>query len=158
VIMGGAFGITEHGRGNVTPYAEYNFYVDPEAAKIVLRSGAAPRIVSLDVTQDPRARVSKEVLEGIRRIGTRSSELVYRIMYNPVERHGYFELHDAIAVASLIEPGLVGFRELNIAIDTCWERGRSRVVSGASDADGRALVSYRLNADEFFEVLVNALK
>jgi len=158
VIMGGAFGITEHGIGNITPYAEYNFYVDPEAAKIVMRSGLVPRIVSLDVTQDPRARVSKDVLEGIRRIGTRSSELVYRIMYNPVNRRGYFELHDAIAVASLIKPGLVGFRELNISIDTCWERGRSRAVAEASDADGRALVSYRLNAEDFFEVLASALK
>lgn len=158
IVMGGAFGLTRYGRGNVTPNAEYNFYVDPEAAKIVIRSGVEPRIISLDVTQDPRARVSKNYIEEIRRIGSRASELVYRILRNPVERHGYFELHDAIALSTLIDPEVARFRRLHISIDTCWERGRSRIVSDPNEADGAAYVSYDLNAERFFEILRYSLR
>ncbi|MEM4969776.1 MAG: nucleoside hydrolase [Sulfolobales archaeon] len=158
IVMGGAFGLTRYGKGNVTPNAEYNFYVDPEAAKIVIRSGVDPKIVSLDVTQDPRARVSKDNIEEIRRIGSRAGELVYRILRNPVERLGYFELHDAIALSTLIDPEVVRFRRFHISIDTCWERGRSRIVSDPSEADGAAYLSYDLNAERFFEILRYSLR
>ncbi len=158
IIMGGAFRLTRYGRGNVTPNAEYNFYVDPEAAKIVIRSGIEPRIVSLDVTQDPRARLLKNSIDEIRRIGSRASELTYRILRNPIEKHGYFELHDTIALPTLVDPEVVKFRRFHTSIDTCWERGRSRVVSDPREADGAAYVSYDLNAERFFEILRRSLK
>jgi inosine-uridine nucleoside N-ribohydrolase len=158
IIMGGAFGLTRYGKGNVTPSPEYNFYVDPEAAKIVIRSGIEPRIVSLDVTQDPRARLLKDYIDEIRRIGSRASELVYRILRNPIEKHSYFELHDAIALSTLVDPEVVRFKRFHISIDTCWERGRSRVVSDPREADGAAYLSYDLNAVRFFEILRRSLR
>lgn len=156
VIMGGCFGLTRYARGNVTPYAEYNFYVDPEAAKIVMRSGARIRIVGLDVTQDPRTMLTKEKAEDLRRRGGRGGELVYRITYKPLSEKGYFELHDAIAFASKLDPGVVMFKELYISIDTCYERGRS-YLTDPLNSDGKILVGYDVNAERFYEILEKLL-
>ena len=157
IIMGGVFGLSEYGVGNVTPYAEYNFYVDPEAAKIIIRSGVRLRIVSLDVTQNPRVRMTREISKKILGIGSKAAELIYRITKNPIERHGHFELHDAIAMASLLDQRVVRYREAYISIDTCMERGRSILHIEREHSDGRAYVSYSIDSERFYEILLQLL-
>lgn len=157
VIMGGSFGLTKYGRGNVTPYAEYNFYVDPEAAKIVIRSRVKIRVVGLDVTQNLGAALTRERAEELRRVGGRAGDLVYRITYKPLTRKGYFELHDAIAMASKLDQGVVVFKELYIAVDTCFERGRSYVTDPVS-SDGKVLVGYDMDVERFYRILRENLK
>lgn len=157
VVMGGSFGLTKYGKGNVTPYAEYNFYVDPEAAKIVIRSGAKIRIVGLDVTQNPEAALTRERAEELRRIGGRAGDLIYRITHKPLTSRGYFELHDAIAMASKLDPRVVVFKELYVSIDTCFERGRSYPADPIS-SDGKASVGYDIDVERFYQILREALK
>jgi inosine-uridine nucleoside N-ribohydrolase len=157
VVMGGCFGLTRYAKGNVTPYSEYNFYVDPEAAKIVIRSGARIRIVGLDVTQNPSSVLTRERAEDLRNIG-KGGELIYRITRKPLIERGYFELHDAIAMASKIDHGIVAFKELYISIDTCYERGRSYVYTEPSNSDGKALVGYDIDSERFYSLLRETLK
>ncbi|HWQ17158.1 MAG TPA: nucleoside hydrolase [Sulfolobales archaeon] len=157
VVMGGCFGLTKYAKGNVTPYAEYNFYVDPEAAKIVIRSGARIRIIGLDVTQNPSSMLTREKAEDLRRVG-RGGELIYRITRKPLIERGYFELHDAIAMASKIDPNIVAFKELYVSIDTCYERGRSHAYTEPSNSDGKTLVGYDIDSDKFYSLLRESLK
>ena len=58
-IMGGAYGLTPYGIGNVNAVAEYNIWHDPEAAKVVFESGIPIKAFGLDVTSDPKNRLSK---------------------------------------------------------------------------------------------------
>jgi len=63
VIMGGAIGRLPRGKGNITPAAEFNFWVDPEAARIVLRSGAPLTLLPLNVCR--RSHFSRSLYERI---------------------------------------------------------------------------------------------
>jgi len=157
VVMGGCFGLTRYAKGNVTPYSEYNFYVDPEAAKIVIRSGARIRIVGLDVTQNHSSMLTRERAEDLRRIG-KGGDLIYRITRKPLIDRGYFELHDAIAMASKIDHSIVAFKDLYISIDTCYERGRSYAYTEPSNSDGKALVGYDIDSERFYSLLRETLK
>src|SRR5215831_11073951 len=73
VLMGGSFT-----RGNVTPAAEFNIYVDPEAAAAVFQAGWPLTMVGLDLTH--QARVTPDVLERIAGLGTPLAEIVTQLM------------------------------------------------------------------------------
>ena len=97
-------------RGNITPTAEFNIYVDPEAAAIVFRSGVPITMCGLDVTH--KALVFQEDIELFRAIGNKSGKVVAELMdffsiYYRRERPeltGGAALHDPCAIAWLIDP------------------------------------------------------
>ena len=128
VMMGGAFGFAEHGRGNVTPVAEFNVYADPEAAKVVIDSGARMRAVGLDVTKDPSALIWKEDYEAIRTAGTATAKVVEKITRKLFEKVGYVTLHDVLAVATTIDPSLVTVQRFPVAVETKGEFTRGQTV------------------------------
>ncbi|GAB2525950.1 nucleoside hydrolase [Spirosoma aerophilum] len=104
LMGGGAF------RGNMTPTAEFNIYVDPEAAAIVFKSGVPITMCGLDVTH--KALVFQEDIERFRAIGNKSGKVVAELMdffsiYYRRERpelEGGAALHDPCAIAWLIDP------------------------------------------------------
>ncbi|GAB4022259.1 nucleoside hydrolase [Spirosoma koreense] len=106
LMGGGAF------RGNITPTAEFNIYVDPEAAAVVFHSGVPITMCGLDVTH--KALVFQEDIEAFRAMGNRSGEVVAELMdffsiYYRQERpelNGGAALHDPCAIAWLIDPTL----------------------------------------------------
>jgi pyrimidine-specific ribonucleoside hydrolase len=106
LMGGGAF------RGNITPTAEFNIYVDPEAAAIVFKSGVPITMCGLDVTH--KALVFQEDIELFRAIGNRSGNVVAELMdffsiYYRRERPelaGGAALHDPCSIAWLIDPSL----------------------------------------------------
>ena len=61
VIMGGAYGLTPYGYGNVASAAEFNIYVDHEAARIVFESGIPLVCVGLDTSTDPKATLTRDL-------------------------------------------------------------------------------------------------
>jgi len=65
VIMGGAFNLTSYGHGNANSVAEFNIWLDPEAAKIVFNSGIPMVAAGLDTTTHPDYSMSREMFEGI---------------------------------------------------------------------------------------------
>ncbi|MVM33133.1 pyrimidine-specific ribonucleoside hydrolase RihA [Spirosoma sp. HMF4905] len=97
-------------RGNMTPTAEFNIYVDPEAASIVFNSGIPITMCGLDVTH--KALVFQEDIERFRAIGNRSGKVVaelmdfFSIFYRSErpELEGGAALHDPCAIAWLIDP------------------------------------------------------
>ena len=118
VAMGGAV----RSEGNATPAAEFNVLADPEAAAIVLRSGAPVTLVPLDVTMrtifpgewSDRLRESEDPVErfagglGVHVTG------IYRQYYGI----DGFALHDPLAVAVALDPSLVDGQDLWVTVDT----------------------------------------
>jgi len=107
VVMGGS---TE--RGNVTPYAEFNVYADPEAAGIVFGSGLPVTMCGLNVTH--QALATADVLDRIAALGTPLARICVDLLtffadsYRRVFGFGAPPLHDPVAVARVIDPATLG--------------------------------------------------
>jgi len=121
VLMGGAY----YARGNVTPVAEFNVYVDPHAAAIVFGSGIPIVVLPLDVTH--KALSTKARVKRIEGLGNRAGRLIAAILVSHARRElkklGSQDgsLHDPCVVAYLLEPSLFSGRHVNVAIETQGE-------------------------------------
>jgi len=118
VIMGGAVASLPDGAGNITPNAEFNFWVDPEAAKVVLRS-AIPRIVLSPLNVSRKTALTKEWYGKIVAVDTPLTRLVKetvgpRFAQDPGRR---MLMYDQVAVASLIDPTLVTTTDFYVDVD-----------------------------------------
>lgn len=140
-IMGGDI----HG-GNVTPTAEFNFYVDPDAADWVLRGPVPVRLVGLDVTH--RARMSWDTVERMAQLGPLGRILQDTLTWygRHVERNPEgLAVHDAVAVASYARPDLFRFEPYKLQVLTEGD-GRGTVVRLPESAD-RPLVQVATDVD-----------
>jgi purine nucleosidase/pyrimidine-specific ribonucleoside hydrolase len=133
VIMGGAL----RAPGNATPSAEYNFYADPEAARIVLSSGAPTTVVGLDATR--KATVSQdELAERAGRSHRPWAAFAERICRSYFERRrdetGRAEciLHDPLAIAAAVSPVLIRTERHALDVET-----DGRLTTGMLVADLR---------------------
>jgi inosine-uridine nucleoside N-ribohydrolase len=156
VLMGGAIA-----EGNVTPAAEFNIWCDPEAAARVFASGIDVTMIGLDVTH--KALVTQA---HISRLAGRVGEMVTELLrfYNTFHRTVYnFDgspIHDALAVAAVLDPDLVGTLERNVEIDTESELCRGRTVVDLWQRTGRepnAHVGVEVDADAFVELLIERI-
>lgn len=158
VLMGGS---TE--RGNTTPYAEFNIYVDPEAAAIVFGSGVPITMVGLNVTH--QALVTPEVvarLNALGPLGRTCGELMtfFAATYREVFGFAAPPLHDPVAVARVIDPTLVTCAEAFVGIETAGTFTRGATVVDLHGRLGRkpnALVAVGLDVDRFFDLVVCAV-
>lgn len=120
VLMGGSLS-----GGNVTPAAEFNFYVDPEAARIVFHSGIPITMVGLDVTR--KVQLREEHVAALEAGKNPSSQAAGRIMRSTLERYrktgfpGGPTMHDPLALASMIDPGVVTLQDYFVDIETSGE-------------------------------------
>jgi len=119
VIMGGAIEVP----GNVTAGAEFNLYVDPHAAEVVLTSGLPITLVPLDVTERV-VLTAGQVKAVVRPTGNRVTQFVCdsteRLFQYMQERTGCAEipLHDPLAVGVVLDPSLVVRRPLHVEVET----------------------------------------
>ena len=135
VLMGGAYGLTPYGKGNQTPYAEFNIWQDPEAAHIVFNSGADIFAVGLDVTMDPAACLNSQHLEQIKTRHTPAAHLVAQLVEYEVKYHGCCRMHDPLALATLLDASLFDFTLVRVEVvkGNDWDRGVTRILfSGGS--------------------------
>ena len=126
VIMGGAIA-----EGNVTPAAEFNVWVDPEAAARVFASGLDVTMVGLDVTHKALLTPGHaERLRGSGRPGAVVADLLdfYARFHADVYAFDGAPVHDAMAVAQVIDPGLLRTEALHVEIDTGPGPCRGRTV------------------------------
>jgi inosine-uridine nucleoside N-ribohydrolase len=160
VLMGGSTT-----RGNVTPAAEFNIFVDPEAAAAVFASGLPVTMIGLNLTH--QARATREVLERVNAIRGEPARAVegwmafFGATYERV--HGEFAppVHDPCTVALLIDPSLMRCAEAFVAVETegRWTRGATVV-----DFDGRlgqppnARVPLEIDAPRFWDLVLAALE
>jgi inosine-uridine nucleoside N-ribohydrolase len=158
VLMGGAIA-----EGNVTPAAEFNIWADPEAAHRVFTSGLDVTMVGLDVTH--RALVTPAHAGQLReagRIGTVVAELLE--FYGGFHRATYgwdgSPIHDAVAVAHVIDPTLLELERLNVQVDTESELCRGRTVVDLwrrTGLDPTANVAVGIDSERFVRLLQERL-
>ena len=160
VMMGGGY----FEGGNITPSAEFNIYVDPEAADIVFRSGIPIVMMPLDVTH--QLLCLKERVDRIDAIGRPAAKAMAAMLrfYErfDVEKYGSDggPLHDPAVTAYLIRPELFSGRHCNVEIET-----QSPLTLGATvidwwrvtDRKPNALVIGKADADGFFALLTERL-
>ncbi|WP_347310200.1 nucleoside hydrolase [Defluviimonas sp. SAOS-178_SWC] len=160
VLMGGAYFAV----GNITPAAEFNIYVDPEAAEIVFRSGVPLVVMPLDVTH--QALTTRARVEGFRNLGTRVGHAVasWTDFFERFDMAKYGSegapLHDPCTIAYLIRPDLFSGRHINVEIET-----EGRFTTGMTVADwwrvsGReanAMFIGDIDADGFYALLTERL-
>ncbi|WP_460139717.1 nucleoside hydrolase [Pseudomonas sp. S2_E01] len=118
VIMGGA----HFNGGNITPVAEFNLFADPQAAEVVLKSGAKLTYLPLDVTH--KILTSEARLKQIAALNNNASRLVSDILNEYIkadmEHYGLTggPVHDATVIAYLLKPELFSGRSVNVVIDS----------------------------------------
>lgn len=135
VIMGGAIG-----RGNWSPYSEYNVAGDPEAAQIVFSSGLKILLAPLELGH--QAFITPDTLKRIKTLN-QTGEMLYQILtdlHDETEGDGR-EIYDALAAGMLIKPEMYTFKSAYVAVDT-----KSMYSYGAS------LIDF----DDFYHQPVNA--
>ena len=158
VLMGGAIA-----EGNFTPAAEFNIWCDPEAAAIVFESGLDVTMIGLDVTH--QALLGAAVEERLRasgRIGSFVADLnVFFTRYHR-ETYGWegAPIHDAVAVAHVLRPGLVETQLRNVTVELDSELCRGRTVVDLwrrTDRPPNAHVGVAMDAGSFFDLLVERI-
>jgi inosine-uridine nucleoside N-ribohydrolase len=158
VLMGGAYG-----EGNVTPAAEFNIWVDPEAAERVFQSGLDVTMIGLDVTHqaifgpEPTAE-----LKSAGRVGAMVAELLE--FYGRFHKQSYgwdgSPIHDAVAMAHAFKPGIVETRHAGVKVDCGEELGRGRTncdLRGRVGWAPNAHVAVGIDADAFIGLLVERI-
>ncbi|MDP8924926.1 MAG: nucleoside hydrolase [Chloroflexota bacterium] len=159
VLMGGAAYL-----GNVTPAAEFNIYVDPEAAQIVFAAGLPVTMVGLDATHQARIRPAER--ERIRVLGTPVGTMVAALLdwygaasLRRIPAEGP-PIHDALAVAAVIRPDLLETKHVNVVVETAGTYTVGRTVCDIWGTTGRppnADVALGVNREAFVELLIEGL-
>jgi pyrimidine-specific ribonucleoside hydrolase len=157
-LMGGSIGL-----GNTTPAAEFNVYVDPEAAKEVFESGLPITMSGLDTTHQAGAGpAERENLRSLGRIGGMVAELL-EFFAGTYERTFGFDappLHDPVAVAAVLEPRLLETRPMRVDVECESELTRGETVCdfyGVSGEPPNAEVGVELDRGGFFDLLYRVL-
>ena len=170
VLMGGAYT-----RGNSTPAAEFNIFVDPEAAAAVFDAGWPLTMVGLDLTH--QALATRPVVERIAALGTPLSKIVVELIEfftsTYVQTGGLqlrdgrlskFEappVHDACCIARIVRPELVKCVEAFVVVETVgtWSAGMTLVnFDNSWGRDANALVATDLDFDGFWDLMLGALE
>ncbi|TPW30133.1 nucleoside hydrolase [Martelella alba] len=160
VLMGGGY----FEGGNITPAAEFNIYVDPEAADIVFSAGIPLVMMPLDVTHQLlclKSRVDKIAAIG-RPAATAMAEMLLFYERFDIEKYGSDggPLHDPSVIAYLIKPELFSGRLCNVEIETQSELTLGATVVDwwkVTDRKPNATVIGKADADGFFALLTERL-
>ena len=160
VLMGGGF----REGGNTTPAAEFNIYVDPDAAHIVFECGRPITVMSLDVTH--QAMTTPARLRRIAAIGTPVAAAAHAMLQfydrHDIEKYGSdgAPLHDPLTIAFLLRPELFAGKPVHVAVET-----RSELTMGATVVDywgvtgkaPNAIWMHAIDADGFYDLLIERL-
>ena len=160
VMMGGAYFEV----GNITPAAEFNIYVDPEAADVVMRCGAPITVLSLDVTHMIQSTPAR--LKAIKALGNQSGEAVHAMLTFSetfdLEKYSWdgAPLHDPTVIAYLLQPELFEGRHCNVTIETASELTMGMTVADFWHVTGRSYNATWIrtgDADGFYTLLTERL-
>ncbi len=158
-LMGGSLG-----EGNTTAAAEFNIWADPEAAAIVFESGIPIRMAGLDVTH--QALVLPADIARLEALGTGPGRVFADLMrYFAIhhrDRYGWdgAPIHDAVAVAWLVEPDLVASTPMRVDVETAGVHTRGRTVGDPEGLSGRpvnAEVGLSIDRQRLIDMVVDAV-
>ena len=160
VLMGGAYFEV----GNITPAAEFNIFVDPDAAKIVFEAGIDMVVMPLDVTH--KALVTEKRNEAFRQlkspVGIAVAEMTDFFERFDKEKYGSSgaPLHDPCVTAYLIDPKIFSGKNINVEIETKSELTLGMTVAdwwGVTDRKANTFFVGDLDSDKFFSLLTERL-
>jgi len=160
VLMGGAYFEV----GNITPAAEFNIFVDPDAAKIVFEAGIDMVVMPLDVTH--KALVTEKRNEAFRQlkspVGVAVAEMTDFFERFDKEKYGSSgaPLHDPCVTAYLIDPKIFSGKNINVEIETKSELTLGMTVAdwwGVTDRKANTFFVGDLDSDKFFSLLTERL-
>jgi inosine/uridine nucleosidase len=159
VWMGGSCG-----PGNVRPYAEFNAFVDPEAAAAVFGSGARVTMVGLDLTH--QAPATPEIFARLRALETEVGTIVadwldaFAAGYRNVFGLPGPPMHDPCALALALDPAIATSVDAFVAVETAgeWTRGATVVdLHGRFGCEPNARVARKLDVPRFWDMLIGAI-
>jgi inosine-uridine nucleoside N-ribohydrolase len=158
-LMGGAMGL-----GNATPAAEFNIYVDPEAAAIVFGCGRPITMVPLEVTH--QALATEDVIFRLRSaqrpVATFAADLLvfFAGTYHKVFGFPAAPVHDPCAVAAVIDSHILHAHTMHVAIETCGESTSGRTVCdvyGKLGKEPTVRVGYSLEVEHFWDMVISTI-
>ena len=162
VLMGGAFALTPYGHGNVTSVSEFNIWADPEAAAELFAADVPITAVGLDVTTDPTGSINPERHELLRTSADSYAQIAAMVSAQILERYGVANIHDAQAVAYVIDPTLMETQSYPVEIvtqdgsvrgQTIADRRPRRAVTDGRPAD----VATGVDGPRFLELILGRL-
>lgn len=160
VLMGGGF----FEGGNITPAAEFNIYVDPEAADVVFRAGVPIVMMPLDVTH--KVLTTRARTEAIAALPSKATQALAEMLvfFERFDEQKYGSdgapLHDPCVIAYLLRPDLFSGRVCNVEIETASELTRGMTVVDwwhVTDRLPNATVMRDVDAAGFFDLLTERL-
>lgn len=164
VVMGGSLAYG----GNTTPAAEYNFYADPEAARVVVRSGLPVTLVGLDATSE--VLLEREPFERRAAASSRTAAQFARDIlgtYFDIAESGRGKggcyLHDPLAVGAAIDPSLVKTEAFHADVETAGELTRGalvadrRLTTRRRSPGGSVEIAVEADAARFVELFVSRI-
>ena len=160
VLMGGGF----FEGGNTTPTAEFNIYVDPQAADLVLKSGVPIVMVPLDVTH--KALTTGKRIEAFRALGSKVGIAVAEMLefFERFDEQKYGTdggpLHDPCVIAYLLRPELFKGRLINVTVETASELTMGMTVAdwwGVTSREKNVTYLRDIDPEGFFALLVERL-
>jgi inosine-uridine nucleoside N-ribohydrolase len=175
-IMGGAIGMLDGGAGNVTPNAEFNFWVDPEAAQVVVHSGIPVNLTGLNVTR--KTNFSNDYMNQILAVDNPFTRLLKERQQqaangrnparnpnanaNPGVTRGGRQMFDELTVATVIDPTLVKSRDMYVDVDINHGPNYGVSVGGAKPWEGAEdakpiSVQYDVDSERFMDMFVQRL-
>jgi inosine-uridine nucleoside N-ribohydrolase len=162
-IMGGAFGLANNIKGNITKFAEFNFYCYPESEKTVLSLpdlNSKIKIAGLDITQHPKCSLNNEFMDKIHRYvknsSTTESQFILSLLDFKLSRSSIFHLHDVLAVLMIERPSYFSFKRGNVDVMLKGKlRGQSKFMK--DEVSGSIQVAADINGLEFKNFLFRRL-
>ena len=156
VLMGGSTT-----KGNITPEAEFNILVDPEAADICFKSGVSLRMLGLNVTR--KILVTDQVISEASKINTKGSDLFVKLMkvFNENQRKffglEYGPLHDPATIVSLVNAKAFEFEPMHVEIDTSESKylGKTRCDK---EKPFNCQVAVSVDLNEYWSVIYESLR
>ena len=149
IVMGGALN-----QGNITPYAEFNYYVDPDAAHWVMMQDIPTKVVGLDVTHqallEPNALARFSALES--EMGRMLHDLfAFYFKHEPNRRPQGVPVHDVLAVGAMVHPEFFSWQQAHLMVERCHETYRGQMTVMPGTANPSTEVAVDVDTVRFFD-------
>jgi inosine-uridine nucleoside N-ribohydrolase len=153
ISMGGHFGLTPYGRGNVNPFSEFNVFTDPLAADIVYHSGIEVIATGLDVTMNPGAQVDGQTYEEIGKMKTRNALLFTSLLGRLLVKEGAISLHDPLALSYAISSSILKTKRCTVEVELQGKLTRGQTVVLEEDTERGINVAFDVDGEQFLSLI-----